>query len=406
MNSKQRMFEALRGGRPDTVPVAPCYLHLYLERFMGRYYLEQYRRRIGKQTQMPIDHEEDTQFRANAIYQAWGIFEETFDWMPKLLNGSSYEWAENHYVERVGEDYCFVNRHNQRRLSFQDASQIVLSPRLGGGEGAPGLYQSIDENHDLWDLSANIDGVSDVDAAVPITSTQELSAQGVFELPHKIAQDYGSRFFLYVNADTPFSSAYDVVGFAGCMTMIYDRPELLHYIMERKLAQSYEVIKGFAKAGVHCVRLIETQASADLISPRHFNEFALPSMQRLVEKIKALDLIVMLYFCGDAVPRLEALRNLGLDAISLEEGKKTFKNDIKDIVERVGDVACVFGNIDAIGIMEQGTPAMIEAEVRRQLDAGKQARGFVASTGSPLPPTTNPRNVDTFVRAVRLYGQI
>ncbi len=386
------------------VPAAPCYLNLYLENFMGRYYLEQYRRRIGKQTRLSIDHDEDTNFRANAFCQALGIFEETFDWLCVLSRGSSYEWARNHYVERVGADYFFVDCRNQQRLSFKDSLSIVLSPGMGTHE-LPG-HESADEKRSLWDLSGELSSLADVDAAISIMTTDELMSHGVFELPRQIVEDYGERYFLHTSVIAPFSNVYYVTGFAGCMMMIYDRPDLLHRIMERKMAQSMEFLKGLAKLGIHGVWIIETRASADLISPQHFIEFALPYEQALVNEIKALGMSTILYFCGDAIPRLELIRSLGVDAIALEESKKTFQINIEEIVDRVGDVACIFGNIDAIKIMAEGTPEMIEEEVKRQISAGKRARGFIAGIGSPLPPTTNPRNVDAFVRAVRRYGQL
>ena len=405
MNSKERMLKALKGGRPDRVPVAPCYLLLYLEDFIGRYYLEQYRRRIGKQLQLSLDHEEDTQFRANAYYQALGIFEETMDWFPVLKMGSSYGWAKDHYIERIDEDYFFVNRRNGRRLSFRDALLMGTSPGVGDltREWVAGLD---DETQDLWDLSGEIGSLEDVDTAIPIVSMEELTSRGLFELPKQLVKDYGERRFIYANAITPFDGVYDLLGFAGMMVTIYDCPKLLHAIMERKLAQYLEILRGLAEAGVHGVWIIQTLASADLISPQHFIEFVLPYQRAFVDEIKALGMATILYFCGDAIPRLDMIRSLGVDAIALEESKKTFRIDIEEIVDRVGDIACIFGNIDAIRIMDQGTPEIIEQEVKRQISAGKRARGFVLGIGSPLPRTTNPRNVDALVRAVRRYGQL
>jgi uroporphyrinogen decarboxylase len=172
------------------------------------------------------------------------------------------------------------------------------------------------------------------------------------------------------------------------------------------MAQSIEELRGMARLGVQGAWIIETRASADLISPKHFDEFALPYLRTLVTEVKALGMATILYFCGDAMPRLTVLRNLGVDAIALEESKKTFKIDIEEVVDRVGDVLTVFGNVDAIGIMDHGTPEMIEDEVKRQIRAGKKARGFVAGIGSPLTPTTSPRNLDLFVRAVRRHGML
>ena len=399
------MFKALRGERLDRVPVAPCYLLLYLEDFIGRYYLEQYRRRIGKQARYSLDHEEDTQFRANALYQALGIFEETVDWFPALKMGSSYEWARDHYIERVDEEHFFVNRRNGRRLSFKDALLMGTSPGVGDltREWVAGLD---DETQDLWDLSGAISSRQDVEAAIPIVSTEELTSQGLFDLLRQQVKDYGERYFIYASALSAFDSVYDLLGFAGMMMAIYDRPALLHAIMERKLAQSVETLRGVGESGVHGVWIIQTLASADLISRQHFVEFVLPYLQTLVDEIKALGMATILYFCGDAIPRLDLIRSLGVDAIAVEESKKTFRIDIEEVVARVGDGACVFGNIDAVGIMGQGSPEDIEQEVKRQISAGKGARGFVLGIGSPLPRTTNPRHVDLLVRAASRYGQL
>ena len=405
MNPKERMLQALYGGRPDQVPVAPSYLQLYLENSIGRNYLTAYRQRMGQRRQMPIDHEQDSEFRANAFYQALGIFEEPLDWFPVLKLGPDYDWASDHFVERVGGDHYFVHRRNGRRLSFQDALPMVCNPGLGdlAGEWVPGLD---DETRDLWDLSAGIGGVAEVQEAVPICSVEEMRAAGEFELAERQVRDYGDSRFLYAHVLTPYDGLYDLLGFAGMMLGLHDRPELLPAIMERKLAQSVETLKGLAAAGIHGVWIIQTLASADLISREHFIDFALPGLQRLVDEIKALNMVTILYFCSDAIPRLDLLRGLGVDAIALEESKKNFHIDIEEVVDRVGDEVCVFGNIDAIGIMAQASPEIIERKVMRQIEAGKRARGFVLGIGSPLPRETDPRQVDLLVRAARKHGQL
>ena len=40
MNSRQRMFTVAAGGIPDTVPIAPCYPNLYLQRYQCQAYVE------------------------------------------------------------------------------------------------------------------------------------------------------------------------------------------------------------------------------------------------------------------------------------------------------------------------------------------------------------------------------
>ena len=69
--SKERVFQVLNGETPDQIPAAPAYLSLFLADFERNYYIEQYRQRIRGLSRYPVNHKEDTRFRAQAIYQAW-----------------------------------------------------------------------------------------------------------------------------------------------------------------------------------------------------------------------------------------------------------------------------------------------------------------------------------------------
>ena len=79
----------------------------------------------------------------------------------------------------------------------------------------------------------------------------------------------------------------------------------------------------------------------------------------------------------------------------MEESKKSFRIELEEVVERVAGRATVFGNIDTIRFGLRGTMEEMAQEVRRQAAIGARARGFVVSTGSPFPPDTNPRLIDT-----------
>ena len=48
----------------------------------------------------------------------------------------------------------------------------------------------------------------------------------------------------------------------------------------------------------------------------------------------------------------------------------------------------LFSNVDPVAVLQNGTDADLAAEIRRQVDAGRRARGFILSTGSPITPGT------------------
>jgi uroporphyrinogen-III decarboxylase len=205
-------------------------------------------------------------------------------------------------------------------------------------------------------------------------------------------------------APTPFWSTYDLLGFQGMMVMMRERPALFSYLMERRGRQRLEMLKGLARAGAEYVWLEECLSSADLISPRDYERFAFATTGPYIAEAQRLGLAVILYYCGDVIARLPWLVRLGMDALAVEESKKCFTVDIADVIAGVDGACCVFGNVDAVQVMFEGTPETIQAEVRRQLMLGQQARGFVLCQGSPFTLDTPPSKVTWFVRCARQFN--
>ncbi len=83
------------------------------------------------------------------------------------------------------------------------------------------------------------------------------------------------------------------------------------------------------------------------------------------------------------------LLDTGADALALGESKKHFTIDIADVADLVGGRMALFGNLDAIGLMESGTDADLECEIARQSEARiRNRRRFVMCVGSPITPRT------------------
>ena len=95
------------------------------------------------------------------------------------------------------------------------------------------------------------------------------------------------------------------------------------------------------------------------------------------------------YYCGNPWDRMAHLLSVGADALSLEEGKKGFQIDVEDVVKAAGGRCVVFGNVDAIGLIEHGSDEELRHEIRRQIAAGRRnGSRFVLSIGSPVTPRT------------------
>ena len=233
---------------------------------------------------------------------------------------------------------------------------------------------------------------------MPVVKAEELLERGDFEYPRQVAADYGDEIFLSTVLDTPFSNAYDYLGFQGLMLFQHDRPDLLHYMLERNLSLNEEMMKGWAASGIHGVYVEEVFTGADIISQRSYDEFVFPYNKAYFEFMSQLGLLPVHYVCGNIIPRLERISQLEIAAVAAEESKKNFQIELAEIIKGVKGRVAVFGNIDAIQYGLHASLDEVAGEVRRQANIGAQAKGFVVSTGSPFPLDSNPRVIDTMVK--------
>lgn len=387
LTAKERMFRALSGERPDVFPAVPAYVSLFLEDLERAYYIEQYRRRLRGHSRYPVHHEEDTQFRAQALYQSYGILKVKPDWL-EIDRGATRAWAER--TEIVAE---------QGLLHYEDQVSGMRAPmhEVPMPRGDDTLETVSAPWNDVWDISGELRDEADVDARLPTVTAEQLLARGDFDLPRQIVADYGDDCFLSTILDTPYSDAYDYLGFQGLMLVPHDRPALFHHLLQRQLARTQEVMEAWAAVGIHGVYVQEVFSGADLISPRSYDEFVFAYNQPYFCHMRALGLFPIHYVCGDILPRLQRITELDIAAVAVEESKKNFRIELEEVVERVAGRVAVFGNIDAVRFGLHATMEEMVIEVQRQARVGARAKGFVVSTGSPFPLDTNPRLVDTLV---------
>jgi hypothetical protein len=387
MMPKERMFKSLMGEKTDAVPAAPSYLSLYLADAFRTHYIEQYRNCMKGRKRYPMEHAEDTYFRMQALIHSYDVFKTPPDWI-EVGTGVSKSWAERtEIVTREGI------------LCYEDKLSGVCVPMqaIPVPYGDEPLDETIPSGRDIWDISGQISSRGDVEAQMPIMSTEDWLERGDFDLPLKVVAEYGDRYFISTILDTPYSDMYDYLGFRGLMVFQRRKPELLQLLLQRRLMQSKEVMAAWAATGIHGVYVEEVFSGADIISPQSYVTFIFSYNQPYFEHMGALGLSAIHYVCGDVLPRLEYMVEYDIAAVAVEESKKGFRIELAEVVERVAGRKTVIGNIDAVRFGIHATPEEMSAEVRRQAGIGAQARGFIASTGSPFPLETDPRMIDTLV---------
>ena len=145
----------------------------------------------------------------------------------------------------------------------------------------------------------------------------------------------------------------------------------------------------------------------DMVSPEAFARLNVPYVRALCDEIRSLDLHAIHYFCGNPAGKWEMLLDCGADALALEEGKKGFEIDIERVVERVAGRRVLLGNLDAIGVLQDGSEEQLRAEVGRQIAAGRRnGSRFIMSVGSPVTPGTPPERVRLMCDLAHKLGHV
>jgi len=244
--------------------------------------------------------------------------------------------------------------------------------------------------------------IEELDACVPTAApglVESLAHDGRADLARAVTSGLPDLYPLAF-CGAPLWNCYFIWGFEGLMETIALRPDLVEHAVELCLRRNLALARDAALLGARGIWVEECMT--DAIGPAAFERLNVPAAKRLIDEIRALGLRSIYYWCGDPAGKLDMILSCGADAVSLEESKKGFTADIGEVADRAAGRCAVFGNLDSIGILEDGTDDQLQAGIQRQLRvAGRLGGRFVMSLGSPVTPGTPPERVRRYCELSR-----
>jgi uroporphyrinogen-III decarboxylase len=282
---------------------------------------------------------------------------------------------------------------------LRDAADGVARPIVDPGVGGWASGVGIETTRPADPPSS----AAEVDRRIPAPDARDaaqIRADGEADLADRLLAGPAAALFPVGHVNSPFWSCYRLWGFEDLMVAVAVEPALVRRACVRYLARSVAAVRHAAARGARAMWIEE--CLADTIDPGAWADISVPVVRSLVDEIHARGMAAVYYYCGDPNDRWDLILGLGADALSLEESKKRFAIDIDDVAARVSGRVCLLGNLDAVGVLERGSDADLEREVRRQLRAGRRNRDrFIMSTGSPVTPHTPPERVQRYLEIAR-----
>jgi uroporphyrinogen decarboxylase len=185
-------------------------------------------------------------------------------------------------------------------------------------------------------------------------------------------------------------------------SMLYQRPDLLHALLEKNTQAVIAYLNAQIEAGAQAVMVFDTWGGA--LSSRAYQEFSLAYAKRVMAGLKRESesrIVPRIFFTKGGGLWLESMAESGADALGLD-----WTIDIAQARQRIGARVALQGNLDPAVLFAD--PATIEHEAKQVLDAFAREGsrfGHVFNLGHGISQYTPPEHVEALVNFVHRATQ-
>jgi len=199
---------------------------------------------------------------------------------------------------------------------------------------------------------------------------------------------------------SPFTLAcYMVEGrgetdFRQIKTMLYQRPDLLHHILNINAQSVTAYLNAQIESGAQAIMIFDTWGGA--LSHSSYQEFSLHYMKQILAGLKREhdgERIPSVVFTKGGGLWLESIAEIGCDALGLD-----WTINIAEARNRVGHKVALQGNLDPAVLFS--TPEIIATEVEKILKNYGNGSGHIFNLGHGISQFTPPESALALIEAV------
>lgn len=232
-------------------------------------------------------------------------------------------------------------------------------------------------------------------------------AEGRAKMRAYLAAAAGTGLGVCARLTCPFTAAYTSTGpipIQSFMYMLYDRPELVDYVMELYLSVALAQVEAIADLPFRLVYLGDDIAGNDglLVSPATMGEIWLERTRTLVEALLDTGRPMIFHCCGKQEFLYPFLVKWGVHAVHpVQPGP----NDIYAVHRTWGDKLTLVGNIDVNGVLSFGDPRAVAEDTREHIERLAGDGGYVVCSSHSIIDSVDPENYLAMVNATEAYGR-
>jgi MtaA/CmuA family methyltransferase len=266
--------------------------------------------------------------------------------------------------------------------------------------GAVGVHVDFPVNDAARSHDGNIVDLEDVFKLKPAKVGDYKYIQVWLEAVRLLKDYFKNEIYIRGNCDqAPFSLASMMRGAQPWMLdLMMGTEEQISFLLEYCTDATSQFIKLMSQTGCDMVSNGDSPAGPEMISAEMYAQYAMPYSKRIVEVAHREGLAYALHICGNTDVILEHMKMTGADAFELD-----YKTDISKIYNLFHNSSTFIGNIDPSGVLALGTVDEVRNKTLELLNFYKNSNRFILNAGCAIPPTTPPENLKIMIETARKF---
>jgi len=379
MTSRERLLTAIAHQEPDRVPVAPRF-HLWA--------VEQYG-----------DHNWLRQFELQKEFGTDPIFEVTFR-VPAYINhpfSGDYRDLDGVSVEITVENHGDLS--TVRRRIYTPAGDLSDVIDLAHPRSRYGLSPSPAHREPL------VKGPEDVEKIRFLLPDPRKVTSSNWP---QIIEIIGERGLLQAHPNPGVGAVMmaTAMGMENAMLAFYDNREMFDRLLKVFAEYHLEVTRTMLELGAPMIYNTwhDFGVSAGW-SPEIFREAFKPLIKVTIDLVHSYDALYLYFDNGPIRPLLPDLAEIGVDILHTLCPPPAGDVDLAEAKRLIGDRVCLLGNVDAIWVVQKGTPEQVREAVREAIRVAAPGGGFILGNSDCFMPGTPRENIEAYFEAAREFGR-
>lgn len=375
LTPRQRMQIAMSLKTPDRVPVM-CQLS------------------IGHMLQQLNISSSEFWFDANSFAKGLVELREMyrFDGILVSLHGHKQNWRDDVlFIEKEGENEILTFK-DYRMIFTRDDLPVVTFFNVQN-------KVKIDEIC-LDDLPESIDYIpvsQDLHFNIDLNNKLE-----IFDL---IYQSVGEEYSIHGEVTSPFDYLLDLLGYEEALISLIENPDKCKTILKKFTKGIIELSVEMCEKQIDAIKISSPFAGMGFISPTFYKEFVLPYESQIIRVIKENGKFPYIHTCGAITDRLESMEESGASGLECLDPPPLGNVELEDAIQRIGDSMFIKGNIDSVNTLLRWSKMKIIEDVKKRIEIGKTAKGFILSTACSIAPHVHREKVQLLTQLANEYGR-